>query len=239
MLHQTERPTIDRKRERFLASPKRSDVTSERAEQERKRYVHSLPASEREAASDWLATYGDLLALEPTSDTLDRALDTSEQHGAAWQEPITLPTLDGEPIDLAGVWTEVVTYLMGEPIDDHSEHSKQAQRAQERATLARAERKHFPLGGIHTTGDLTVWTGPDTGVTLLAGETEWHLRSAYRANGADRKHASTVRSNKRKRNEKREELRKLRAAREAAKQEEREQQQRAAHIDDRLGVYSK
>jgi hypothetical protein len=249
MLQHTERPTIDRKRERFLASALRpSDSTAPRIDEQRKRYLRSVPVDEREQASAWLAQYGELLHDEPTSDTLDRALGTSShpfgpvlptELGQAWQEPVTLPTLDGEPIDLTGVWTELVAYLMGDPIDDRSEHSKQAQRSAERRTLDTVERKYLPLGGIRTTGDLTVWTSDSEGVTLLAGETDWHLRSAYRANGATRKHSSTVRSNQRKRNERKEELRRVRAAREAQQQQQRAAQQRAAHIDDRLGAYSK
>lgn len=237
-MHSEYRPTIDRKRERFLSEPVRSiGYTSERARDARKRYLTTVPESEREHAQAWLDTYGDLLHSEPMGDTIDRALGTSDhplspvvpsETGEAWQAPVTLVTHHGEPVDLCAVWSELREHLMGDPIDDRSEHSKRADHARERRTVTAVERGslYFSTSTLGTTLDVTVMHPDGTGVTHLVGEQRYHVEQAHKANASKRKRESTLASNKRKRDERKRELAKVRAER---AERERERERAIAH----------
>lgn len=187
-----------RRRERYLLSDRRrSDVTSEQAEQHRRAFTRTIPQSERADAQAWLDAHRDLLHSEPLEHALERALEPlcNEQRGSAWQAPVALVTLDGEPIDLVGIWGTVVADLMDEPVRDLSEHGRQAQRALERKRLAAADRNvPLPTGqGWQSSADLSVSYADGTGSTFvhfLAAQVEDDARREHRKRRTtDRKRA--------------------------------------------------
>lgn len=219
MLKHHEPPTIDRKRERYLSSAMLpTDATSVRAIDDRKRYVRSIPQDERDAIATWWETNMDeVFATVEQDDTLDAlvtdALAPMTGEREPWQRPVTLATIDGEAIDLVGVAYEIFTTLMGEPVEDRSEHANGAQGSYADKRTYAAEKGKLKRDGVRTVGDLTVQDG-DTYVTHLAGETAYHLRAAYAANAQPAKREKDRTRKQLKREEKREALRKQRAERE-------------------------
>jgi len=236
-MHSEYRPTTDHRRERYLSEPVRSiGWTSERARNERKRYLTTVPDHEHEQARAWLDTYGDLLHDEPLSDTLDKALGTSthpfgpvlpSEQGQAWQQPVTLVTWDGEPVDLVGVWHEVLRHLVGEPVDDRSEHAPGTQRALEDRTVKALERGslYYPTSTLGTTLDVTVTNG-DEGVTHLVGEQRYHVEQAY---AEQRKRTQRERNKARQHKHKAKAKAELAAVRAARAAREHEHERELAH----------